>query len=493
MAKDSEELTGGNRFYKFFTLAAVPGIFILHNINYFRNLLFTFEVYWLASAYLLLPFGLYIFFHWLLKQTKDRSLFVSILIALLFFFFGAAQDLFIRNSITKVIGKTYVLPILFLAPVFYVLLKRPNITFWLRGLTFSLHFFFLSEFLLLLLSIPNFNQQPTISNLAVLKNTQAKTSEQLNVHHIIFDGYTNSNTLRKLFNFKNPLDSFLKKEGFYIAGKTKSNYNFTPYSLAATLNLQYLNLNEKQLARDYKNYLLGAKVYQENSIFRFFEKEQYTSSHFAIVDNTKHLDKLGTFVPKTPRYSLRYQTLERIVMNPWLWQKAIRSSKETIPSPVKESLRYYAQYNFQAQKHALAFAPEPNFRFTQFLLPHEPYAFSKGSLDSLQLSDLMDHGNGYIKQVEYANNLIVNLVSELKRNDRNIIILQGDHGFRNYDFSRFSPFMQNETLNAFYFPDQNYTLLYDSISLVNTYRVVLNQYFHQNLPLIKDSAIIPLE
>jgi hypothetical protein len=493
MAKDSEGLTGGTWFYKIFPLGAVPGIFILHNLNYFRKLLFTTEVYWLASAYLLLPYGIYIFLNRLLKQTKDRSLIVSVLIAFLFFFFGAVQDLFIRNSLTKIFGKTYVLPVLFLIPVFYLLLRRPNITLWLRSLTFSLLFFFLSECMLLLLSLPNFNQQPTISDLAVLKKIHAEKSVQLNVHHIIFDGYTNSITLHELFNFKNPLDSFLQREGFYIAGKTKSNYNFTPYSLAATFNLQYLHLNEKQLVRDYKNYLLGAKVYQKNSIFRFFENQQYTTSHFAIVDNTQHLDKLGTFVPKTPQYSLRYQTLERVVLNPWLWQKAVRSPKETIPPSIKESLRYYTQYNIQAQKHALAFAPEPHFRFTHFLLPHEPYAFSKGAVDSLQLSDLMDHNNGYIKQVEYANRLIVNLISELKKNYRNIIILQGDHGFRNYDFTRFSPYRQNETLNAFYFPDRNYTLLYDSISPVNTYRVVLNQYFHQNLPLLKDSAIIPLE
>ena len=34
-----------------------------------------------------------------------------------------------------------------------------------------------------------------------------------------------------------------------------------------------------------------------------------------------------------------------------------------------------------------------------------------------------------------------------------------------------------------------YDRLYDSISSVNTFRVVLDQFFHQQLPLLKDSLV----
>lgn len=190
---------------------------------------------------------------------------------------------------------------------------------------------------------------------------------------------------------------------------------------------------------------------------------------------------------------MRYQTLERIVMNPWLWHKALGAPEETIPSSIKESLRYYVNYNNGAMNHALFTVSEPQYRFTHFLLPHEPYAFSKGSVDSLTLSDLMDHTHGYIKQVAYANSQIIKLVTALKKNSSNVIVIQGDHGFRNYDSSRHSPYTQNQTLNTFYFPDGDYSLLYDSISPVNTYPVLLNKFFHQNLPLLKDSASIPRE
>ena len=48
-------------------------------------------------------------------------------------------------------------------------------------------------------------------------------------------------------------------------------------------------------------------------------------------------------------------------------------------------------------------------------------------------------------------------------------------------------------LNAFYFPNKDYSRLYDSISPVNTFRVVLNTYFNAQLPLLKDSSIIVTE
>ena len=103
----------------------------------------------------------------------------------------------------------------------------------------------------------------------------------------------------------------------------------------------------------------------------------------------------------------------------------------------------------------------------------------------------MDHQQGYIMQVQYVNGLIENLVKELQKNKNNIIIIQGDHGFREYDLSKISPLKQLQILNAFYFPDQNYSSLHDSISLVNTYRAVLSQYFKQDLPLLKDEHFTP--
>jgi hypothetical protein len=47
-------------------------------------------------------------------------------------------------------------------------------------------------------------------------------------------------------------------------------------------------------------------------------------------------------------------------------------------------------------------------------------------------------------------------------------------------------------LNVYYFPDQDYTALYPAISPVNTFRVVLNQYFGADYPLLPDRHFFAL-
>ncbi len=42
----------------------------------------------------------------------------------------------------------------------------------------------------------------------------------------------------------------------------------------------------------------------------------------------------------------------------------------------------------------------------------------------------------------------------------------------------------------YYFPDQDYLRLYSTITPVNTIRVVLNQFFHQNYPLLPDNLLV---
>jgi hypothetical protein len=72
-----------------------------------------------------------------------------------------------------------------------------------------------------------------------------------------------------------------------------------------------------------------------------------------------------------------------------------------------------------------------------------------------------------------------------KESDTPPIIIQVDHGIYCADIEeRARPCFP--ILNTYYFPDANYTALYPEIFPVNSLRVVLNQYFNTNLPLLPD-------
>lgn len=465
-----------------------PAIFILHNLNFYRDLLFYNEAYWLMIGYLLLPIAPYVLLRKIFRLRKEMAAMIVLLASFLFFFFGALQDFLGLRNLTRPFSKTPVLLLSFLLVSVLVLTQKAALKKWVSLLFTVLAFFFLTEVGFLFFHLLHFRKTPNLKGELSLNAGSRPQTDSMNVYHFIFDGYTNSKTLQKLFHFQNPVDSFLRNNGFYVAGNTKSNYNFTPYSLSATLNLRYLDLPKKGLERDYNNFLFGSQVYRQNFIFRFFQNRQYRVSHYSFLDDYDELDKLGIFAPKTPVFMLRLQTLERINLNKWLWGKL---SGNEFTKEVRESMQADVHYNQQAFRQALVSEGKLQYNFTHFFLPHDPYIFSKGSVDSLHFDDLMNHETGYVKQVEYVNQLIKTLVTELQKNPHTIIIIQGDHGFREYDPSADPELTQNEAFNAIYFPDRNYSQLYDSISLVNTYRVVLNHYFGQQLPLLPDQYFVP--
>jgi hypothetical protein len=64
-------------------------------------------------------------------------------------------------------------------------------------------------------------------------------------------------------------------------------------------------------------------------------------------------------------------------------------------------------------------------------------------------------------------------------------VIQGDHG--PLPDIAFTGEEKMPILNAYYLPGANaQKKLYPTITPVNTFRVILDSYFHQNLPLLKD-------
>lgn len=94
--------------------------------------------------------------------------------------------------------------------------------------------------------------------------------------------------------------------------------------------------------------------------------------------------------------------------------------------------------------------------------------------------------------MQYINSLTLKTVDSILQNAPSppIIIIQGDHGpgaYTNLFFIEGSCLRERGSiLNAYYFPDQNYTHLPADITPVNTFRLIFNQYFGTDLPLLED-------
>ena len=105
-----------------------------------------------------------------------------------------------------------------------------------------------------------------------------------------------------------------------------------------------------------------------------------------------------------------------------------------------------------------------------------------------------EYVDGYRAHLNFLNKRITaTLDTILAASERPpVIIIQGDHGpGSRLDFTSVEGTDLKERfgiLNACYFPEGADEHLYDSISPVNTFRLVLNRYFGTQLQLLEDRS-----
>jgi len=152
----------------------------------------------------------------------------------------------------------------------------------------------------------------------------------------------------------------------------------------------------------------------------------------------------------------------------------------------------------------------PKYIFAHIMTPHPPFFFgADGELipEAEYRLDAYWEKEKYLDQLIYVNSMIETLVEEILSGSKvpPIIIIQGDHGARstlgNPRGDREDPanigwlyptaeMLRESTpiLNAYYLPDAGSNLLYDSISPVNTFRLIFNIYFDKDYELLEDKC-----
>ena len=151
---------------------------------------------------------------------------------------------------------------------------------------------------------------------------------------------------------------------------------------------------------------------------------------------------------------------------------------------------------------------KPGFILAHVYLPHPPFvfdangnhvhvprAFIKYDADGYRSKGgtTAEYQRMYSEQIDYLFDRILIMIDEIQAASeaQPIIIIQGDHGpgstITQRDYEPDNLDERFSIMNAYYFPDHNYHLLYPEITPINTFRVVLNQYFGEDLELLPDS------
>lgn len=319
------------------------------------------------------------------------------------------------------------------------------------------------------------------------------------VYCIILDAYARQDTLRSTFGYDNSeFVDYLTRKGFRVASASQSNYITTDWALPCYLNFDYLDTLDRAIGMP-----LSPKTnnkIRDNRISRILQSKGYKyvliASAWGVTTRLPHADIT------LPNSDFTLSEFDRLLV-----------SDSVFGIATERFLGSFLRQHTLDSLNALSDAAEiksPKFVFAHIVCPHAPFVFSRdGSTPRNTGGGPRQRAKLYGDQVYYLDKLVERTVdSILARSKRPpIIIIQGDHGEFDPKFSaRWA--LPSATkmgdaelqrsfksrvciLNAYYFPDGKSKLLYDGITPVNTFRIVLNAYFGGHYPLLDDRTYIP--
>jgi len=332
--------------------------------------------------------------------------------------------------------------------------------------------------------------------------TAAGTEALPDIYYIILDGYARQDILAQHYDYDNSafIES-LEGMGFIVARASRANYSQTLLSLASSLNMRHI---PDMLAGDYawgpaRTRLMHAIDY--GAVADILREEGYRFVTFetgyegtAIRTADLHLETGAESAgsrPLTAR-ALSWTPLAAFHdVGAYTYAVAHRERIETILS-------------------LLAERPDgagPQFVLAHIVCPHPPFVF--GPLGELRVPPLADTSDGshlltrghlsaadyrrrYRDQLSYLNGRVLDMLRALLdgAERETVIILQADHGpgsmLDQASAERTHAGERMSILNAYRLPGLAGSPVYDTITPVNTFRVILNGYFGADYPLLPD-------
>jgi len=474
-------------------LFLLPVFFVLHGYTENYDFVPVKDAALLVGIYFLSSFILLILFRLIYKNWQKAAL-MAFLIMCYHFFFGSMKD-FLTNAFPGSFLTQYIfiLPFSFcMIVMIFIILKRRKKP--LQQFAYYLNLLFLLLILIDAIWLAGKTTNRTGSGIAALPEEFRPCTDcsKPDVYVIIADEYAGNKELKDIFHFDNSLFlTRLTERGFHVIPNSSSNYNYTPFSVASTLNMNYLDLQRagKQPLLSYTY-----EITRNNKLLRFLQCHHYTFYNYSQLDyigQPAHIQE--NFLPVKTRLITSQTFVSRL-------KKEMRYHLVTWLKLESETKKF--TYNtrdnnkalFQLTMHSvLEKTKEPKFVLTHLMIPHYPYYFDKNG-NEFPFETLHD-GNQtnrehYIEYLQYGNKKILELLDHIIKNSSSppVIVLMGDHGFRHFD-NPVDPEYIFYNLAAVRLPGKNYSAFPDSLTNVNLIRTVLNTTFNQQLPYLKDTAI----
>jgi len=468
--------------------------------------LYTYNIYDTRISFVLLPLILilvitiFLIFslHYLLKNYHKTGIIIS-LFYMLFFSYGS-----IFNLVSKVDNGTdrdiviFGVEIIILGIGTFFIIRSKSDYHILTGFlnVFSTAILSIS---LLNIAVYAFNQSDDTINFKAIDQSNIRDnfdSEELpDIYHIILDAYGREDALKDYYNCDNSeFISFLKSKDFYVASKSNANYSKTFLSLGSMLNLNYISEIMSEVDPKSMDKSLWDHPIRDFLFFNIIKKFGYNI--YALSSGYLPTELFKADVYKSQGYIEDFNDL--LFNTTFLVPLVARMDKYYDRFANRRKLVLDA---FNILKNMPKFS-SPTYVFAHIPVPHPPVIFDdlgNPVRDSISTISREEYYEVFVKQLIYVNDEMKKVINTILTNTERptIILIHGDHGLRSHEYwddvDNRTNFKESLTiLNAYYFHDGNYESLYDNISPVNSFRVVLNQYMGMDFDLLDERSYLSI-
>lgn len=307
------------------------------------------------------------------------------------------------------------------------------------------------------------------------------------IYYIILDAYANNWTLKEFFNYDNyQFLDYLKKQGFYVAEKSTSNYRLTALSIPSSINMDYYSSSEDEV------YLRN--LFEDNKVFKLLKTKRY---------------KFVNINPDGAITSFNQNADINAECNQWnefttvFLRTTILFNADFLLNNIPRQ-QILCGFDFASKSISIK---GPKFVYTHILSPHFPYLFTeiggfvskdgqKDILEDINDNKIIINKNSYLNQLIFINKKTRELVDKILAESKTppIIIIQSDHGpdFQMSDSITYGKKMPSDDfirarmriLNVFYFPNGGNKIIPEDITPVNSFRYLFNYYFKTNFEIL---------
>jgi hypothetical protein len=317
------------------------------------------------------------------------------------------------------------------------------------------------------------------------------------IYYIILDAYSRDDVLQRQFGYDNqPFIQQLEDMGFYVARCSQSNYAQTQLSISSSFNMNYLDALEGDLPSESQDMSPLWPLIRHSLTRQSLEELGYTIVSFETGYYWLHLEDADVYF--SPERSAVNPGEARLAVNGFeamliresaglvltdAFSLLPRFMQPDLDAPRQEH-RQRVLYTFDKLRGVPLSVKSPKFIYAHIVAPHFPIVFGPNGED-VSYPEPLDEATytvAYPGEITYINQRVLDVVKEIIQVSATppVIIIQADHGN-----DHALPSDRTSILNAYYLPGGE-SWLYPTITPVNTFRVIFDQYFGGDYALLDD-------